>query len=113
MATTIGVLHPGEMGAAVAATCHGLWKLDPAADDSHVGRHCYAYALLAMGHLDVIIEATLAPWDVAALVPIVENAGGMLTDWSGAPVPGGGRIVAAGDPRVHAEVLEVLEGYPE
>jgi histidinol phosphatase-like enzyme (inositol monophosphatase family) len=80
---------------------------------SSFGGDCYAYALLAMGHLDVIIEATLQPWDVAALVPIVENAGGVLTDWTGGPVPHGGRIVAAGDPRVHAEVLEVLAQYRE
>jgi myo-inositol-1(or 4)-monophosphatase len=80
---------------------------------SSFGGDCYAYALLAMGHLDVIIEATLAPWDVAALVPIVGNAGGVLTDWSGAPVPHGGRIVASGDRRVHAEVLEVLAEYRE
>lgn len=74
---------------------------------SSFGGDCYAYALLALGHLDVIIEATLQPWDVAALVPIVEGAGGVLTDWSGAPT-NGGRIVAAGDTRVHGEVLEVL-----
>jgi myo-inositol-1(or 4)-monophosphatase len=80
---------------------------------SSFGGDCYAYALLAMGHLDVIIEAALAPWDVAALVPIVENAGGVLTDWSGAPVPDGGRIVAAGDKRVHAEVLAVLREYAD
>jgi myo-inositol-1(or 4)-monophosphatase len=80
---------------------------------SSFGGDCYAYALLAMGHLDVIIEATLAPWDVAALVPIVENAGGVLTDWSGGPVPQGGRIVASGDARVHAEVLDLLAGYLE
>jgi myo-inositol-1(or 4)-monophosphatase len=78
---------------------------------SSFGGDCYAYALLAMGHLDVIIEATLSPWDVAALVPIVENAGGVLTDWGGAPTPEKGRIVAAGDPRVYAEVLEILTQY--
>jgi myo-inositol-1(or 4)-monophosphatase len=80
---------------------------------SSFGGDCYAYALLAMGHLDVIIESTLQPWDVAALVPIVENAGGILTDWSGAPAPQSGRIVAAGDARVHAEVLELLAEYRE
>lgn len=74
---------------------------------SSFGGDCYAYALLAMGHLDVIIEATLQPWDIAALVPIVEGAGGVLTDWSGAPT-NSGRIVASGDARVHADVLEIL-----
>ena len=80
---------------------------------SSFGGDCYAYALLAMGHLDVIIEATLAPWDVAALIPIVQNAGGVLTDWSGGPVPHGGRIVASGDARVHAEALHLLERYSD
>ena len=75
---------------------------------SSFGGDCYAYALLAMGHLDVIVEATLQPWDVAALVPIVENAGGLITDWSGARTLESGRIVAAGDARVHAEVLKLL-----
>jgi myo-inositol-1(or 4)-monophosphatase len=78
---------------------------------SSFGGDCYAYGLLAMGHLDVIIEATLAPWDVAALVPIVENAGGVLTDWEGAPADSG-RIVASGDRRVHAEVLALLARHP-
>jgi histidinol phosphatase-like enzyme (inositol monophosphatase family) len=77
---------------------------------SYFGGDCYAYALLAMGHIDLIIEASLAAWDVAALIPIVGNAGGIFTDWDGKPVADGGRIVAAGDARVHAEALEVLAG---
>lgn len=78
---------------------------------SYFGGDCYAYGLLAMGHIDLIIEASLAPWDVAALIPIVENAGGVFTDWNGRPVTDGGRIVAAGDARVHAEALAILSGY--
>jgi myo-inositol-1(or 4)-monophosphatase len=78
---------------------------------SSFGGDCYAYALLSMGYLDVIIEATLQPWDVAALVPIVENAGGVITDWSGSRVLDRGHIVASGDGRVHADVLEVLAKY--
>jgi len=77
---------------------------------SSFGGDCYAYALLAMGHLDVIIEATLQPWDVAALIPLVEGAGGALTDWSGGKTDRG-RVVASGDPRVQAEVLEMLAEY--
>jgi myo-inositol-1(or 4)-monophosphatase len=78
---------------------------------SYFGGDCYAYGLLALGHIDLIVEASLAAWDVAALIPIVENSGGTITDWSGAPVGEGGRIVAAGDARVHAQALEILSGY--
>jgi len=69
---------------------------------------CYSYGMLAMGFIDVVVEAGLKPWDTAALIPIVEGAGGIITDWSGAPVTGGGRVVAAGDARVHAEVVRLL-----
>ncbi len=78
---------------------------------SYFGGDCYAYALVAMGHIDLIVEASLAPWDVAALIPIIENAGGMITDWSGASMGDAGRIVAAGDARVHAEALAVLSKF--
>jgi myo-inositol-1(or 4)-monophosphatase len=75
---------------------------------SSFGGDCYAYGLLAMGYVDLIIEASLAPWDVAALIPIVENAGGFFTDWNGNAAGGGGRIVAAGDARLHAAALDLL-----
>lgn len=72
------------------------------------GGDCYAYCLLAAGHIDVIVEAGLKPFDVAALVPIIESAGGRITTWSGGPAGSGGRIVATGDPRLHEEVLRLL-----
>lgn len=78
---------------------------------SYFGGDCYAYGLLAMGHIDLIVEASLAAWDVAALIPIVENAGGVFTDWNGAAVGEGGRIIAAGDQRVHAEAVEILSHF--
>lgn len=77
---------------------------------SYFGGDCYAYALLAMGYIDVIVEASLAAWDVAALIPVIENAGGVVSDWNGNPVGAGGHIVAAGDARVHADVLRMLVG---
>jgi len=77
---------------------------------SYFGGDCYGYALLAMGFIDVIIEGRLAPWDVAALVPVIENAGGVITDWDGKGFTNGGRVIAAGDPRVHADVVSVLAG---
>ena len=75
---------------------------------SYFGGDCYGYALLAMGFIDVVIEGRLAPWDVAALIPVIENAGGLVTDWSGKPFANGGNVIAAGDARVHAEVVKVL-----
>jgi myo-inositol-1(or 4)-monophosphatase len=75
---------------------------------SRFGGDCYAYAMLAAGHIDIIIESALKHWDVAALIPVIENAGGLVTDWRGNPVGDGGSIVAAGDSRAHAEVLAIL-----
>lgn len=73
------------------------------------GGDCYAYGLLAMGFIDLIVEAALKPWDVQALIPIVEGAGGRITTWTGGDAQHGGRVVASGDPRVHAAALEVLQ----
>ncbi len=64
--------------------------------------------MLAAGHLDLIIETELKPYDVAALVPIVNGAGGIMTTWEGEPAQSGGRIVAAGDKRVHEAALKLL-----
>jgi histidinol phosphatase-like enzyme (inositol monophosphatase family) len=74
------------------------------------GGDCYTYGLLAMGFIDLVIEASLKPWDVQALIPIVEGAGGRLTAWDGTDAQNGGRIVAAGDPELHAEVIARLRG---
>jgi myo-inositol-1(or 4)-monophosphatase len=75
---------------------------------SRFGGDCYAYGLLAMGFVDVVVEATLKPWDIQALIPIVEGAGGIVTDWRGGPCTDGGRVIAAGDSRVHAAALKFL-----
>ena len=72
------------------------------------GGDCYAYALLAMGFVDVIVESGLKPYDIVALIPIVEAAGGKVTEWNGGSAARGGRIVATGDPHRHDEILEVL-----
>lgn len=69
------------------------------------GGDCYGYALLACGFVDVIIESGLKPYDVVALIPIIERAGGVITNWDGAAATGGGDIVAAGDRRLHDIVL--------
>ena len=74
------------------------------------GGDCYAYGLLASGHVDLVIEAELQPYDYLALVPVVQGAGGVITDWSGAPLglKSDGRVVAAATPALHAEALRAL-----
>ena len=72
---------------------------------------CYGYAMLASGFVDLVIEAGLKTWDLAALRPVIEGAGGVVTDWHGRPLDlsSDGRIAAAGDPDCHARALEVLD----
>jgi myo-inositol-1(or 4)-monophosphatase len=72
------------------------------------GADCYAYAMLAAGHLDLVVEAGLKPFDIVALIPLIEGAGGVVTTWEGDPAANGGRIVAAGDRRLHEAALERL-----
>ena len=72
------------------------------------GGDCYSYCMLAAGHLDLVIETELKPYDIAALIPIVTGAGGVVTNWAGGPAQSGGRIVAAGDPRAHEAALKLL-----
>ena len=75
---------------------------------SRYGGDCYAYCMLAGGHIDLIIETDLKPYDIAALIPIVTGAGGIVTTWEGKPAQAGGRIVAAGDASVHSAALKIL-----
>jgi myo-inositol-1(or 4)-monophosphatase len=75
---------------------------------SRYGGDCYAYCMLAAGFVDLVIETELKPHDVAALIPIIEGAGGIVTTWENAPAAGGGRIVAAGDSWVHAVAMDML-----
>ena len=74
------------------------------------GLDCYAYALLAAGHVDLVIEAGLQAYDVQAPIAVIEAAGGIVTDWQGRPAPEGGRIIAAASPALHAEALQLLNG---
>jgi len=76
---------------------------------SRYGGDCYAYCMLAAGFIDLVIEANLQPYDIVALIPIIEGAGGVITTWDGGPAQAGGRIVASGDPRVHATTLSILQ----
>ena len=72
------------------------------------GGDCYAYCLLAMGLIDVVIESSLQAYDIQALIPIVEGAGGVVTAWDGQGCEEGGSVVACGDPLLHRTVLRCL-----
>jgi myo-inositol-1(or 4)-monophosphatase len=74
------------------------------------GCDCYAYCMVASGNADVVVEAGLQAYDIVALIPIVEGAGGRLTDWQGNSAAAGGRVVASGDASLHARVVEMLNG---
>jgi histidinol phosphatase-like enzyme (inositol monophosphatase family) len=84
------------------------FRVERACRLSRYGGDCYAYALIAMGFVDLVIETDLKRWDVAAILPIIEGAGGVVSDWNGDPITGEGNIVAAGDARVHAEAVKML-----
>jgi fructose-1,6-bisphosphatase/inositol monophosphatase family enzyme len=83
-------------------------RLETRAKLSRYGGDCYAYAMLAAGHIDLVVEAGLNPYDIVAIIPIVQGAGGVITSWSGEDASGGGAIIAAGDKRVHEEALAIL-----
>jgi histidinol phosphatase-like enzyme (inositol monophosphatase family) len=72
------------------------------------GLDCTAYALLAQGHIDLVIETDLKDVDIAALIPLIEVAGGVVTDWQGRHNPKGGDVIAAGCPALHAKVLAMM-----
>ena len=74
------------------------------------GGDCYNYCLLALGHIDLVVEAGLKPFDILPLIPIIERAGGLVTTWEGGDPRSGGHILAAGDARIHAAAVRVLSG---
>ncbi|MBI1171809.1 histidinol-phosphatase [bacterium] len=72
------------------------------------GTDCYAYALIAAGQIDLVIEAGLLAYDVQGPIAVIEAAGGIVTDWQGNPCPNGGRVLAAANREIHAEALALL-----
>jgi histidinol phosphatase-like enzyme (inositol monophosphatase family) len=74
------------------------------------GFDCYAYALLASGYIDLVIEAGLAPYDIAAPIAVIEAAGGLVTSWGGGSASSGGRVLAAANAEIHASALAILQG---
>jgi myo-inositol-1(or 4)-monophosphatase len=86
-------------------------RLAAAVRRNYWGGDCYAHGLLALGQIDIVAEADMKVWDWAPLVPVVEGAGGKVTDWQGKPLrPGGdGRVLSVGDPALLAQAVGVLD----
>lgn len=74
------------------------------------GTDCYAYAMLAAGQIDLVIETGLQPYDIVALIPVIEGAGGVITTWDGKPATDGGDIIAAANRQLHEKALRRLRG---
>jgi histidinol phosphatase-like enzyme (inositol monophosphatase family) len=97
-----------EVGTAEEAAA--FHRLAPQCRLVRYGTDCYAYALLALGQIDLVVEAGLQAYDVAAPIAVIEAAGGLVTDWEGRPAHQGGRILAAANADIHAAALAVLQG---
>ncbi|WP_420961012.1 histidinol-phosphatase [Brucella sp. IR073] len=72
------------------------------------GVDCYAFAMVALGFVDIAVEVGLQPYDIVALIPLIEKAGGVVTRWDGGPAETGGDIIAAATPELHRAALELL-----
>lgn len=103
----LATTSPDMFGAADAARFE---RLSRAVRLRRFGGDCYNYCLLALGQIDLVVEAGLKPFDILPLIPIIERAGGVVTTWEGGDPRGGGRILAAGDRKVHAAAAAVLSG---
>ncbi|MDB5509477.1 MAG: hisN [Hyphomicrobiales bacterium] len=102
---TLMTTHPGLLA---PGTLDPYRRVEEKVRLSRYGGDCYAYSMIAAGHVDLVIESGLQAYDIVALVPIVEGAGGIVTNWQGGSPADGGAIVAAGDRRVHEQALELL-----
>jgi myo-inositol-1(or 4)-monophosphatase len=76
---------------------------------SRYGTECYGYCLLAAGFVDIVIEADLEPYDIVPLIPVVEAAGGVVSNWRGAAAIAGGGVVACATRKLHEQVLKLLQ----
>ncbi len=100
-ATHPRMFSDGEEAAAFA-------RVAAAARDTRFGTDCYGYCALALGQVDLVVEADLKIYDVLPLIPIIEASGGVITDWEGNSAVGASRVIAAGDLRTHTQVIDLL-----
>ena len=90
----------------------GFEAVSQAARLTRYGMDCYAYALVAMGQVDLVVEAGLNSYDVCGPIAVIEAAGGIVTDWEGGPAHQGGRCLAAANPALHRAALDLLRDTP-
>jgi myo-inositol-1(or 4)-monophosphatase len=102
---TLMTTHPSLLG---GDTREPYERVEKQVRLSRYGGDCYAYCMVAAGQIDLVIESGLKPYDIVALIPIIEGAGGIITNWQGESAASGGAIIAAGDKRVHEEALRSL-----
>ena len=101
MCTTTPALFEGPLRAAYDT-------VERAVRLARYGTDCYAYAMVAAGQIDLVVEVGLQPYDIVALVPIIEQAGGVVTTWDGGPAEKAGAIVAAATVQLHQAALDML-----
>jgi histidinol phosphatase-like enzyme (inositol monophosphatase family) len=94
----------------LSGTTEHIARLRKATLQCRWGLDCYGYCLVAAGHLDIVCEAALKNVDISPLIPIIENAGGVVTTWDGGPAEAGGNCIAAATPELHAAALKVING---
>ncbi len=101
--TTTPALFKGPM--------RGLYDtLEGAVRLARYGTDCYAFAMVAAGHADIAVDAGLQAYDIVALIPLIEQAGGVVTTWTGGPAENGGDILASANPALHEKALRLVAG---
>lgn len=104
---TVACTHPTMFR--TAPELEAFRRVESACRLSRYGTECYGYCLLAAGFVDIIIEADLEPYDIVPLIPVVEGAGGVVSNWRGEPAIAGGGVVASATPALHTQVLDLLQ----
>lgn len=86
-------------------------RLTTAAQTRRMGYDCYPHALVAMGHVDAVVDYDLQPYDFLAVSVVIDAAGGVMTDWSGAPLTmeSDGRVISAATPELHSQLLDLVK----
>ena len=104
--STLACTHPGMFR--TAPELAAFQRVESRCRLSRYGTECYGYCLLAAGFLDIVIEADLEPYDIVPLIPVVEAAGGVVSNWRGEPAIAGGAVVASASKMLHEQVLKLL-----
>ncbi len=105
---TLACTHPNMFR--TASELAAFQRVESRCRLSRYGTECYGYCLLAAGFLDIVIEADLEPYDIVPLIPVVEGAGGVVSNWRGEPAIAGGGVVACATRTLHQQVLKILSG---